>query len=116
MNKTKNSEVENAENWIFILYSLGYYENSRVFASFKHLQGSFYVSGRTKKLVAMFLLQPAWPQWSKECCKVKNLSTKNTKFSRKCKKRPKLGEIGSNFEAFIVKTDSSKVENDIFTT
>ena len=74
------------------------------------------MSGRTKKLGAMYLLLSAWAQWSKECRKVKNFSSKNTKFSRKCKKRPKLGDFGSNFEAFVAITDSSKFEYDIFTT
>ena len=99
-----------------MLHSLAYYENSRVFASFKPLQGSFYMSGRTKKLGAICLLRHAWAQWSKGCRKVKIFSTKNRKTSRNWKKCPKLGEIGSNFESLIAIADSSKVNHGIITT
>ena len=99
-----------------MLHSLAYYENSRVFASFRPLQAFLYMSGRAKKLDAIGLLRPAWAKWSKGCRKVKIFSTKNRKTSQNWKKCPKLGEIGSNFETFIAIADSSKVNHGIFTT
>ena len=41
---------------------------------------------------------------------------KSPNFCENTKKRPKLGEIGSSFEAKIVMIDCSKVSHDIFTT